>query len=164
MKFLFGICLLLLYIISGSRLFAQEAGSVFKKSNFYNAMAGNNEDALNEQLGLLKTTSITEKSAYEGALLMKKASMAGSAKKKLNLFKEGQKKLEAVLQKDSTNVEFRFLRLMIQEHAPGRLGYKGELEKDKLYIKNNFKKLPPVVQEAALNYSKDSKILKSADL
>ena len=53
---------------------------------------------------------------------------------------------------------------MIQEHAPGILGYKKELEKDKLYIKNNFKKLQPVVQQAALDYSKESKILKPGDL
>jgi hypothetical protein len=164
MKFLSGVSFLLLCIMGGGCLFAQEAAGTFKKTSFYSAMAGNSENALNEQLDLLKTVSISEKNAYEAALLMKKAGIAGGARKKLNLFKEGQKKMETALQKDSANVEFRFLRLMIQEHAPGILGYKGELEKDKLYIKNNFKKMPPAAQEAALIYSKDSKILKLADL
>lgn len=164
MKFLAGSCLLLLCMIKGSNLFAQKEDNEFKKSDFYKAIAGKNEDAINKQLDLLKTSFIKEKNAYEGALLMKKAGIAVGPKKKLNLFKEGHKKLEGDLKKDSSNVEFRFLRLMIQEHAPGILGYKGELEKDKLYIKNNFKKLPPVAQQAVINYSKESKILKPSDL
>ena len=163
MKLLLGPCLLFLCML-GSRLAAQEGESAFKKVDFYSAMAGKNEDAINKQLGLLKTSSGTEKNAYEGALLMKKAGITGGAKKKLDLFKEGHKKLEAVLQKDSSNAEFRFLRLMIQEHAPGILGYKSELENDSQYILKNFRKLIPVVQEAVREYSKKSIFLKSADL
>ena len=164
MRQLAGIGLLLILTISVNPLFAQEATDNFKKNDFYNAMQGNTEDAVNKQLILLKTTDIAGKDAYQGALLMKKAGITSGPQKKLNLFKEGHKKLEAVLNKDSTNTEFRFLRLMIQEHAPGILGYKGELEKDRLFIKNNFKKLSAVVKEAVINYSKESKILKPADL
>ncbi|MEP6748074.1 MAG: hypothetical protein ABJB86_10130 [Bacteroidota bacterium] len=145
-------------------VFAQEKESGFKKTDFYAAMQANSEDAVNKQLDLLKTADIAEKGAYEGALLMKKAGIVGGAKKKLDLFKAGHNKLEAVLAKDSLNAEFRFLRLMIQEHAPGILGYKGEQQKDKLFIKNNFKKLQPVVQEAVTNYTRESKILTPADL
>ena len=164
MKFVFATCLLLVHLTGGHCLNAQEPDNNFKKSSFYSAMSGKNEDAINKQLAILQTSAIDHKDAYEGALLMKKAALAGGAKKKLDLFKKGHKKLEAVLQKDSSNAEFRFLRLMIQEHAPGILGYNKEMEKDKLYIKNNFKKLPPVVQDAVQNYSKESKILKPADL
>ncbi|MEP7277476.1 MAG: hypothetical protein ABI813_02430 [Bacteroidota bacterium] len=127
-------------------------------------MSANTEEAVNRQLALLKTTNITGKTAYEGALLMKKAGIVGGPKKKLDLFKAGRKLLEATLNKDSSNTEFRFLRLMIQEHAPGILGYKDELEKDRLFIKSNFKKLSATVQEAIVNYSKVSKILKPGDL
>ncbi|MEO5683483.1 MAG: hypothetical protein ABIQ88_12620 [Chitinophagaceae bacterium] len=164
MRFCYGRCFWLLLLIAGNRLYAQGDENIFKKSSFYSVMSENKEDAVNKQLDVLKTTTIKDKDAYEGALLMKKAGFAGSAKKKLNLFKEGHRKLEGILQKDSSNGEFRFLRLMIQEHAPGIVGYKKELQKDRLYIKNNFKTLPPVVQAAVLNYSKESKILKPADL
>ncbi len=163
MKRLAGIGLLLIQMISVNFLFAQEKESGFKKSNFYVAMQTNNEDALNKQLILLKTADISEKGAYEGALLMKKAGIIGSPKKKLDLFKQGHKKLEAALNKDSSNAEFRFLRLMIQEHSPGALGYKGELEKDSWYIKKNFGKLLPVVQQAIKEYCKKSIFLKPAD-
>jgi hypothetical protein len=164
MKQLAGIGLLLVQMISVNFLFGQEKESGFNKGSFYSAMQGDNENAVNKQLALVKTSGITEKPAYEGALLMKKAGIVSGPKKKLDLFKEGHKELEAVLSKDSANIECRFLRLMIQEHAPGILGYKGELQKDRLFIKNNYKKLPPVVQEAVINYSKESKILKPADL
>jgi hypothetical protein len=164
MKKLAGLCLLLIQMISVNFLFAQEKESVFNKGFFYSAMRGNNADAVNRQLVLIKTADVADKSAFEGALLMKMAGIASGPKKKLDLFKDGHKKLEAVITKDSTNTEFRFLRLMIQEHAPGILGYKGELQKDKLYIIGHFKKLPPVVQEAVTDYSKESKILKPQDL
>ena len=63
------------------------------------------------------------------------------------------------LEKDSTNTEYHFLRLMIQENAPKRLGYHAALEKDNLYIRKNFKTLSPALQQAILGYSKQSKIL-----
>jgi hypothetical protein len=164
MKCLAGISLLLIQMISVNSLFAQGKESGFGKADFFSAMRANNEEDVNKQLILLKTADIAERGAYEGALLMKKAGIVSGPKKKLDLFKEGHKKLEAAINKDSSNAEFRFLRLMIQEHAPGIMGYKGELEKDKLYIKNNFKKLPPVVQQAIVSYSKESRILKPGDL
>jgi hypothetical protein len=71
--------------------------------------------------------------------------------------------LEAAIKKDSLNAELRFLRLMIQENAPGMLGYKSDIEKDSAYIRKSFKTLPEVVQQAFLNYSKKSKVLKPAD-
>jgi hypothetical protein len=164
MKPLAGIIFLLLQIISNNFIFAQQKEGDFDKSSFYRAMRGNKEDGVNKQLALVKTAVFAEKMAYEGALLMKKAGIVSGLKKKLDLFKAGHNELEAVLQKDSTNIEFRFLRFMIQEHAPGMLGYKGQLEKDRIYIKNNYKKLPAAVQEAVVDYSKESKILKPADL
>jgi len=161
MKFL--LCSILALITGGSWLMAQDENGFIKK-DFYSAMAGSEEQAVNKQLDLIKTAVFKEKKAYEGALLMKKAGMAKGAKSKLDLFKQGHRALEFELQQDSTNAEYRFLRLMIQEHAPAVLGYHRELETDKLFIKNNFKKLPVVVQEAVQHYSKTSRILKPADL
>ena len=94
---------------------------------------------------------------------MKKAGLISGAGKKLNTFKDGHKKLEASLQKDSGNTEYRFLRLMIQENAPGILGYKDDLKKDSEYIRKNFKNLPQEAKNAVIDYSKNSKILRSAD-
>ena len=137
---------------------SQKAG--FDKSAFYSAMAANNLDAINNQLSIVKLTNITEKEAYEGALLMKKAGLVTKAKEKLSLFKAGKVKLEASIKKDSGNSEFNFLRLIIQEHAPKMVEYRYDIENDIAAIRSNYKTLPQVVQQAINDYSKKSKVLK----
>lgn len=138
---------------------SQNAG--FDKVAFYSAMAGNDIEQVNSQLTILKTVSINEKEAYEGAMLMKKAGLVTKTKEKLSLFKAGRLKLEASIKKDDKNIEFSFLRLIIQEHAPKVVNYKDDMENDSLLIRTNYKKLPQVVQQAIVDYSKNSKVLKS---
>ena len=137
---------------------SQKAG--FDKSAFYNAMASDNLQEINTQLAIISTSSINEKEAYEGALLMKKAGLVTKAKEKLSLFKAGRLKLEASIKKNSNNTEFLFLRLIIQEHAPKMVKYNTDIEKDGLQIRTNYKSLSPVVQQAIIDYSKKSKVLK----
>ena len=91
---------------------------------------------------------------------MKKASFGGSPATKLKLFKQGRKLLEASIKEDPDNAEYRFLRLIIQEHAPGVLGYKYDLEKDSEYIRKSYKSLPDELQHTIADYSKKSKALK----
>ena len=151
--------LLLLISVLTVKGSSQYAG--FDKAAFYNAMAADDLELVNTQLSILKTASINEKEAYEGAMLMKKAGLVTKAKEKLSLFKSGRLKLEASIKKDNKNTEFIFLRLIIQEHAPKAVNYKDDLEKDSLLIRTNFKTLPQVVQLAITDYSKNSKVLKS---
>ncbi len=164
MKLLFSCWMLWCCVMGSGRLLAQEGEASFKKSDFYSTMAGADAKAIDRQLELLKTATVAEKHGYTGALLMKKAGLVSGPKNKLALFTQGHKKLEAVLQKDSSNAEFRLLRFMIQEKSPGILGYKAELGKDGLFIRNNFKKLPPVAQQAAIEFNKVSKILQLGNL
>lgn len=136
---------------------SQKAG--FDKAAFYSAMASNNLEAINTQLGIIKSLSSLEREAYEGALLMKKAGLVTKAKEKLSLFKTGRLKLEASIKKDTGNTEFNFLRLIIQEHAPRVVEYRHNLENDIAAIRSNFKTLPQVVQQAIQDYIKKSKVL-----
>ena len=131
----------------------------FDRPAFYSALSSDDIDQVNKQLTLLNSSSFDEKEAYEGALLMKKAGLVSKAKEKLSLFKSGRKKLEASIKKDIDNTEYCFLRLIIQEHAPKMVDYKGQLEHDNKIIRSNFKTLSPVIQQAILDYSKKSKIL-----
>jgi hypothetical protein len=139
------------------------SGQTFNKANFYATMQSKDLDKVNEQIKKVETLSGNSKNAYQGALLMKKAGLSKGASSKLNLFKSGHKLLETSIKKEEHNVEYRFLRLMIQEHAPGMLNYKGDLPNDSNLIKEKFKELPKVVQEAISKYSKESKILNPAD-
>lgn len=127
---------------------------------FYAAMSSDNIDSVNAQLGVVTKSSAKNKDAFEGTLLMKKAGLASGTGKKLKLFKAGRGKLESVITKENKNVELRFLRLMIQEHAPGILNYNGQIDEDSQMVKSGYKSLPPTVQQAVVNYTKKSKVLK----
>ena len=135
----------------------------FDKPAFYKVMKSGRIAEINTQLALIDSASIIEKDAYKGALLMRKAGLIKKPKDKLNLFKAGRIKLETALLSDSTNVEYHFLRLSIQEHAPKIVKYYDQLEKDTQYIKRFFKSLPSVVQHAIIDYSKTSKMLHPED-
>jgi hypothetical protein len=150
----------LLFLLTGIALQGNSQKINFDKSAFYSAMASDNLDEINTQLNTIKGVSISEKEAYEGALLMKKAGLVTKAKDKLSLFKSGRLKLEASIKRDNKNIEFYFLRLIIQEHAPKIVNYRTELEEDSLLVRTNYKTLSQVIQQAIIQYSKKSKVLK----
>ncbi len=154
-KFL--ICLLL--IITTFTLTTRSQQLDFDQRAFYHAMASTNIEEIDIQLKYVKASSIKEKEAYEGALLMKKAGLLTKAKDKLSFFKLGRTKLEASIKKDADNAEYCFLRLIIQENAPKAVNYRNNISQDSLSIKTNLKNLPTVVRDAISNYSKNSKAL-----
>jgi hypothetical protein len=133
----------------------------FDKSTFYTVMESGSADAIDAQLNILKSSSMSEKVAYEGALLMKKAGLVSKAKDKLSFFKSGRSKLESSISKEKGNTEYRFLRLIIQEHAPKIVKYRNEMEEDSKLIQANFKSLSPFLQQQITDYSKKSKVLKT---
>ena len=135
----------------------------FDRAVFYNILRANNVDEIDREFLVIDTSSIDEKEAYKGTLLMKKAGLVKKPKEKLRLFKEGRIKLETELHNNFNNTEYHFLRLVIQEHAPKITRYRAQLEEDADYIKKNYKNLLPAVQHAVIDYSKTSVILHSSD-
>ena len=136
----------------------------FEKAAFYEVMDNGDVTAIDNQLEIIKASSLTNKEGYEGALLMRKAGKVHGPKKKLGFFKEGRIKLETAIVADADNTEFRFLRLAIEENAPKIVKYRNDIEKDKLVVQKNFKTLPQSVQHAIINYTKKSKVLRAEDL
>ena len=132
----------------------------FNRPAFYKAMEENNKELVNEQLTELTSAPPDLKNAFMGTMIMKQAGLGGSPTTKLHLFKEGHKMLEAAIKQNPDNAEFRFLRLMIQENAPGVLGYKNDIQKDSEFIRKSYKLLPEDVQHAIVDYNKKSKVLK----
>ena len=125
---------------------------------FYEAMMGKDLKAINGELNKLEG-----KEAFKGALLMKKAGLLTEPKDRLKTFKEGRAGLESAISKDSTNSEYRFLRILIQENAPKIVHYTSEIKKDALYLRTNYKSLPLTAKKALNDYSKTSKELKPED-
>lgn len=107
--------------------------------------------------------SFQEKQAYEGALLMRKAGLLKRPKDKLHVFKQGATKLETAISGNNSNAEYRFLRLIIQEHAPKILKYNKQINDDSAIIKTHFKSMQPPVQQAVKDYAESSKILNPRD-
>jgi hypothetical protein len=136
----------------------------FDKAGFYSAMASGNLEQIDKELTIVAATTVKEREAYEGALLMRKAGLLSRAKEKLAAFKSGAVKLESSMSKDSGNIEYHFLRLMIQEHAPRVVHYDTDQEKDSQVITQSFRTLTPVLQKAILDYCPHSKRLHQKEL
>ncbi|HMK27763.1 MAG TPA: hypothetical protein VK483_17150 [Chitinophagaceae bacterium] len=132
----------------------------FDKATFYKILKSGKAEEIDAQINLVKGSPINEKEAYEGALLMKRSDLFAKAKDKLNMFKSGRSKLESSIAKNSDNTEYRFLRLIIQEHAPKIVKYRNELEKDSKWIRSKFNSLSTFLQQLIIDYSKESKVLK----
>lgn len=132
----------------------------FDRSVFYKVMKTGTAEEIDAQLIIVRESLIPEKEAYEGTLLMKRSALLAKAMDRLKMFKSGRSKLEFSISKDSANTEYRLLRLMIQEHAPRIVNYRGGLEEDSGLIKTNFNNLSPFLQKVIIDYSKNSKVLK----
>jgi len=154
------VAMVLMTICFVSRSHAQQK---FNKATFYAVMDSSEVAAIDDEIELVKASSLTGKDGYEGALLMRKAGKINGAKKKLDLFKAGRIKLETAILAEPDNTEFRFLRLAIEEHAPRIVKYRSDIDKDKLMIQKNFKSLPESVRHAIISYAKKSKVLHAED-
>jgi len=136
----------------------------FDRKAYYNVLKSGTADAIDAQIVLVQSSGMNSKDAFEGTLLMKKADLMSKPKDKLDLFKKGRIKLETAISKDEMNTEYRFMRLIIQEHAPKQAKYKNELASDADFITKNFKSLSQELQDIIIDYSKQSKTLKTASL
>ena len=146
--------------LKGSHVIVKKASDDLNRIAFYKAMRDKDKTAVKTQLSDLEKSPGGKLDAFIGAMTMKEAGLGGDPASKLSLFKKGHKLLEAAILKEPDNAEYRFLRLMIQENAPGILGYHNDVEKDSEYIRKSYKSLPNDVQQAIADYSKKSKNLK----
>jgi hypothetical protein len=133
------------------------------RNAYYKAFQQDDLKQIDAQLKKLADLDVKEANPYIGALMMKKAGLVAGPKEKITLFKKGHGLLEAAIAQASQNVEYRFLRLAIQENAPSIIGYKSDLTKDKEMILLSFKSLPSAVKDAIVGYSKKSSILQKSD-
>jgi hypothetical protein len=151
-------CVLLILV------FVQLGFQSVDKAAFYSAMASASLEQIDKELTSVTATTAPEREAYKGALLMRKAGLLSRPKDKLAAFRSGATLLESCLAKDSANVEYHFLRLMIQEHAPRIVHYDTDQEKDSQIITRSFRTLSPALQKAILDYCPHSKRLQQKEL
>lgn len=141
------------FIISVLLLFA----SSFSKADYFDAIAGNDQATMSSMLSKVqKATVNTDQKAYLGAIKMRSSAFKKTPKEKLTSFKSGQKMLEGVIASNTKNVEYRFLRLIVQENAPKVLKYYTKIKEDAKLIKAGYQKLTPAVKQAIVSYAKKS--------
>lgn len=153
------ISLLLVQFVFVSALFSQSISTSFSKPDYFKAISSDDLNMINNVLKTFTGTSNNEKTAYEGALLMKKAGLVSGLSDKLSIFKAGRIKLEEAIDLQGENAEFRFLRIIIQENAPDFLGYYHQLETDSKFVSTHFSGLATEVKSAVRDYTKKSKVL-----
>jgi hypothetical protein len=135
------------------------------RSAFYEALSGNSEQSIDNELKQRdRDKSSPLNNAFKGALLMKKAGFLKGAGSKVKMFKSGAVLLEEEIKKDPKNIEYRFIRLTIQENAPKILKYNKNLNEDKKLIIENYGKLAPDLKKVIKSYTSGSAILKMDEL
>ena len=79
--------------------------------------------------------------AYEAALYMVNAKYQFLPTTKYSSFKKGKNQLEVLIANNPNNVEFRYLRLIIQKNVPKFLGYSDQQTADQLFLLTQYKNL-----------------------
>lgn len=133
------------------------------RKSFYAAMSGDDLSAITsvkKQLNAAAESS--DKKALLGALLMKESQFEKTPKLKLEKFNQGKTALEAEIKKQSSNTEYRFLRLLIQENAPKVLKYNSNISSDASFIVSNISKTNSTLKTTIMEYAKTSKSLQEA--
>jgi hypothetical protein len=154
----------LLLLLPGVVVLSKNSQQKLDKTAFYNVMDRGNLEEVNTEIDVVTASASPEKEGFIGALLMRKADLVKRPAEKLKFFKAGRMKFDPAIAADKDNVEFRFLRFAIQEHAPKIVKYRAYLEADKQAIIKGYKNQSSVVQHAIMDYTKKSKLLQPADL
>ncbi len=56
---------------------------------------------------------------------------------KLNTFRKGKKNIEQAIKQEPDNAELRYIRLSVQQHAPGFLAYRAHIAEDTAFLRKN---------------------------
>lgn len=151
MKFLLMVALLSIHVFA--------IGQLDRKSVFH-ALSSSSKELINKELNHLKALKESEdQKAFKGAILMKLSQFQKTQKEKLEMFKMGKELLENEIAAAESNVEYKVLRLMIQENAPNMLKYNSKILEDSAKIVSGFSKLKEHTKDAVKEYAKVSKYL-----
>jgi len=130
------------------------------RTNYFSVFESNSLVKIEAQINSLRTEEpSTDKDAFLGAMIMKKAQFMKTPKEKIAIFKEGKTLLENAIAQQAKNATYRFLRLAVQENCPKILKYNTKIESDAGFVKLHFASLSNVASRAVKRYAKESKHL-----
>ena len=139
-------------------LFSLVSVFMFSQRNAYYEVlkSGNKKQLLLAIDNIPNVGSQNLKKAFLGALYCKLASCQSKVTDKIRDFKKGAELLESSISHEPSNIELRFLRLIIQENAPPILHYNTQIENDCLLIKNAFSRQTNELKLIITDYAKSS--------
>ncbi len=121
-------------------LFHNQPTDLIEMRNLF-PIIGKKETAAIHLKSLSQTTQATSKTiklAYYSAAVMASAKYKINPYSKYKAFVTGRDFLESSITTDSSNIEIRFIRFIIQNHAPSFLGYNKNIDNDKKFILKNL--------------------------
>jgi hypothetical protein len=83
-------------------------------------------------------------SGYKAGATMMMARYVFSPFSKLSYFNKGKKMMEKAIEADKENPELRFLRFGVQTNIPFFLGYKNDIQTDKLFLLRSISQLSDI--------------------
>ena len=137
-----------------------------EKARMLYGEAADKEKAARELLVLTENKNDNEPVmlGYKAAGHMMMAKHVGNPFKKMSHFNKGKDYLTTAIEADKQNLELRFLRFAVQAEAPGFLGYRQNLEEDKILLLRGVRSIEDHdLQNMILNYLRTSKGLTSAE-
>ena len=128
---------------------------------FYAVIAGNSVEQIDNLLDEIEISGDAWKDAniYKGALYARKAGLVKTPAERLELFKKGRLLIEQEISRDPNNAEYRFIRLIIQEHAPKAVRYQNNITEDAELVISKFDLLSNELKTEVIKYSRTSQFL-----
>lgn len=136
--------------------FFQVSTADLSKSFQQASLSAEQAQAFYEKASLIKTTDESA-SLYKGAALVTLAKFEKKIKVKKELVQEGALLIEAAIEKEPTNVEFRLVRLIIQENTPKIVGYYKNIDIDKNIIIKQYGQQTTALKKWIKTYAEQSK-------
>lgn len=102
---------------------------------------------------------------YKGANEMIQAKYSLNPVVKLNKFNKGKELIKKAFNRDTLNLEIRFIRYSIQSNLPAFLGYHDDLSKDQQFLLDNTRdNKDPRLKEMIFNYLSALSVIKPEEL
>ena len=134
--------------------------AVIDKTKFYSVFESNSLVKIEAEIIVLNNQKTSaDKSAFLGAMIMKKSQFMKTPKEKIATFKKGKVLLEDAIRQNPKKSTYRFLRLAIQENCPKILKYNTQIHSDSQFIKMNYNSMDSITKRFVKNYSITSKAL-----
>ena len=133
------LCILLCF---STRLFSNPEIPVLRSLYYKAAVDKDSWKQMAELLSPIDAKSPPILVCYKGVSEIMEAKYVISPWNKLNSFNSGKELIESAVNRDSENLEIRFLRFSVQTNLPSFLNYHDHIDSDKAFIIDNINKTP----------------------